>query len=835
MINPIELKKDIAAGKDSAIALFRAGEINSTELNRELSSVVDVNITKLADDILGDYKDKAALVFTGANGREEICPHSDLDVFLLVDDSLFDGQKIPDDQPDFAEKFGQMYYALMDARFDISSLVMRTPEHCTEDVLADQETWSQMIDRRHGWGSATLYNAMENGLDTIDDDKRQAFIKHKFDEYDKRLSKQDEETKSTVDGGLKYGGRFSIVEPDVKNGYGGLRGYQTARWVAQEQCGVDGCDLEGRGIITEEDETAAQEAYDFLMTTRCHLHDIVGKEDDNLYSHVQPEIAGRMGYESVENFMKDFFKATHEISHHAKMVCSDVAEQLNIRPPGADDCELIDLHDDKITHPMQILEAFKTRVENDLALRHSTMQAIRKSGDLITDDFINDPDANRMMLGILSHKNAEQTLIRMNRTDVLPRFIPELAPIQRLVQFDPYHAFTVDDHTLAAIGNISAIARQEYVHLSPAASQIAQDLTQQDREILSVALLLHDVHKADQPEDMKSYNRDLVGKVGARLGLEGDALETTQWLAANHFLLKQTARYQDIEDPATVENFTGQIPDLQHLELLRVMTIADTLALGPGRLESHAAFRADSIYEKAKTQMMGLANNFNRQAFTLPEDYVDSQPYVRIESNAHLGADILTIITPDKPFLMENITGAIAGLESSVLNARVRTVPNGNVRAVNTFVIQNNLGQQHSDRQIEQLKSTVTQAIALDERMDNSVIKAPNDPSKNPKNKVFEVEPMVEFSNALSDDNTTVRITARDGAALLHTLTAVFNDMDLELGHASITKQGHRAVNVFQLSTRDGEQISPTSQVALREAIMEHISEDTPAPPVEPV
>ncbi len=830
MINPIELKKEMTADKEIAMEQFRSGQTNGVDLTRQLSGIVDDNIIKLADDILGDYKDKAALVFTGANGREEICPYSDLDVFLLVDESLFDGQKIPDDQPDFAEKFGKMYYALMDARFDISSLVMRTPEHCTEDVLADQETWTQMLDRRQGWGSSELYDQMESGLDTIDDDKRQAFIQSKFDEYDKRLSKQDQETKSTAEGGLTYGGRFAIVEPNVKNGYGGLRGYQTAQWVSKEQSGVEGCDLAARGIITAEDETAAKDAYDFLMTARCHLHDIAGKEDDTLYSHVQPEMAERMGYDRVEDFMRDIFKATHEISHHAKMICSDVAEQLNIRPPGADDCELIHLHDDKITQPIEILQAFKNRVENDIALHHTTMQAIKKSGDLITDDFINDPDANRMMLDILSHENAEQTLIRMNRLDVLPRFIPELAPIQRLVQFDPYHAFTVDDHTLSAIGNVNAFARQEHVSFSPAASQIAQDLTQEDREILSVALLLHDVHKTEQPEDMKSYNRDLVGTVGARLGLEGEALETAQWLAANHFLLKHTSRYQDIEDPATIENFTSQIPDLKHLDLLRLMTISDTMALGPGRLEPHAAYRADSIYEKAKTQMMGLSNQFNKQAFTLPEDYVDSQPYVRIEPNEHLKADILTIITPDKPFLMENITAAIEGSESSILNARVTTVPNGNIRAVNTFVIQNNQGQPHSERQTEKLSEAITEAIALDERMDAPTIKVSNDPSKNPKNQVFEVEPTVEFSNALSDDNTTVRVTARDSAALLHTLTTVFNDMDLALDHASIKKQGHRAVNVFQLSNRDGGQISPTSQIALRDAIMEHISEEAPEP-----
>ncbi|MGN7437393.1 MAG: HD domain-containing protein [Alcanivorax sp.] len=828
-VNPIQIKKDLKASKEAHLEQYREGALDVGGLTNALSADMDQAVAAMADEHLSAFKDKVALVFTGANGREEVCPFSDLDVFALVDDSLFDGKGIPEDQEEFAQAYSGLYYAMMDAGLTTSPIVLRTPDHCVEDVLADQETWTQMIDRRQGWGATALYQTMNDGLMGIDGKHRKAFIEAKFEEYGKRLDKSEKEDHSTEAGGVTSGGRYAVIEPNVKNGYGGLRGYQTARWVAEEQCGVDGCDLTGRGIIEDIDEGNAKAAYDFLLETRCHMHDLAGREDDNVTSFTQPALAERMGYDDVASFMRDYFEATREIAHYARMVCSDVAEQLDINPPGMESTETINFADGTINGPMDVLALFHRRAETDIPLHHTAMQAIRKNTDLFTEEFSQDPAANRVMLDILSHENGAEALMRMNRLGVLTAFIPEMEKVRELVQFDPYHAFTVDDHTIQAIGNVTELAQQNYAHLSQTASELAANLTQEDREVLGVALLLHDVHKADQPDDMKSYNRELVHNVGARLGLKDEALETASWLAENHLLMKHTARFQDIEDPEAIEDFASKIPDTKHLELLRVMMMADTLALGPGRLSAHAAFRADAVYDKARNTMMGLSSQFTRRAFELPAEYEDGTPYVKMHENKAIRADVLTVITPDKPYLIENITGAIDNMDCNVLNARVTTVPNGQVRAVNTFVIQSSAGTILPERRKEALIDAVKDAIALDSRMELVGVAASKDPAKNPKNKVFEVMPGVEFSNALSDTTTMIQVTARDRPHLLHDLTSVFNDMDLEMEHANITSQGHRVVNVFRVHKRDGGQVSPTAQVAVKEAIMSQIGEeDTP-------
>lgn len=833
-MNPIELKKEMKAQRAEFLSQMKDGEIGRPALTHALNDMVDGTVRKIADHYLGDYVDRTALVFTGANGREELSPFSDLDVFLVVDPSLFDGQKIPDNQSDFEERFKAMNMAMMDAGLDLSSVAIRTPDHCVEDALDDQETWTQLIDRRHGWGSSDLFTEMDGKLEGMDDQARKAFIKSKFEEYDQRLAHFEDVEHSKAEGGKTSGGRYAIIEPNVKNGYGALRGYQTAQWVSKAQCGSDGCDIGGRGIVDTKDIEAADQAYEFLFDIRAHLHEIAGKEDDVLYSNAQPEIAERLGYDNVIDFMRDYFQATRDISHYAKMVCSDVADQLDIKPPGTISDTVLDF-DGPLVDPMQILDIYKKRVENGVSLSHHAVHAVRSGAALIDDDVAQNEDANRIMLGIISHDDAADTLMQMNKNDVLARMVPELAPIRDLIQFDPYHAYTVDQHTIAAIGNVSDIARQEHADVSPVASELAQNLTPDDRAVIAVALLLHDVHKGANVDDMKAFNKDIMERAGARLGLEGENLQRASWLAQNHLLLKHTSRYEDIDDPQAIERFAANIPDLKHLELLRVMTLADTLALGPGRLSPHAAYRADTIYDRARQNISGLNATFNRQAQQLPDDYKADEPYVRFAANAGAGADVLTIITPDKPYLLENITATLDRSSSQVLNARISTLEDGDgqTMAINRFIVQNSVGQMHSERQGEALVNSLTKAIAEEERIKIAPVAAFNDPSRNPKNQVFDVEPNVEFSNALSETETSIKVTARARPHLLHALTSVISDMDLSLTHALITERGHQAVDVFKVQTRDGMQIPRDIQKAVRSAMMAQIEEDdAPKPEV---
>ena len=821
-LNPFDIKKTMIGQKEEALAQFKSGDIDVQTLTHTFSDIVDEHVAMFADEYLGEFKDKIALVYTGSNGRRETCPHSDLDVFMLLEDDFFDGKALPED---IHESYSKFLNALTDIRLLDDGLKPRNVQNCEEEILNDQEVWTQMIDRRLAWGSEDLYARMDGKVAQIDDSLRPNFIQDKFDEYDQRVKKPKNAPYSTVNQGVDLGGRYAVVEPNVKDGYGGLRAIQTARWVESEHAGA-GADhgVMGNGVTTQDDENAAQQAYNFILSTRCHLHDIAGKEDDILRAHYQPELVSRMGYDDVESFMKDYIAATQESAHYAKMVCADVAEQLGIKPPGDISDTKINFKNGEVTHPAQILELFKQHAQTGHSLHHGAMHAVRQNTDLLNDDFIQDPDANRMMLDILSHDSAARTLHRMNNLGVLGKFVPEFDPVVHLTQFDPYHAYTVDDHTIVAIGNIASLVKQEHAELSPVASEIAEELTQSDREILSVALLLHDVHKSESPDNMKDYNRDLVERVGKRLGLEGDALNTAAWLAENHLLLKHTSRYHDIEAPETIEDFVSKLPDVKHLDLLRVMTFADTLALGPGRLSPHAAYRSDSLYERAHANITGLSSHYNQQAFVLPDDYEQGKPYVSIRPNQAINADVLTVITQNKPYLLENIMAALEKTSGTVLNARVRTIANGSDRAMNSFVIQNNQGGMHFEGQIKTIQAAVLDAVALDERIEPSSTSIKSKLIKNPQNNVFSVAPTIEFTNALSDSSTTIQITARDRPNLLYDITSAFNDLELNLCHASIMTKGHRAVNVFEVHTDDGSQVSPDEQEAIHDALMECVS-----------
>lgn len=815
-INPFQVKKVLEAEKKEALVEFLGSQNTDIQgLTHRLSDIVDKHIQNFADEYLGDFKDKVALVYTGSNGRREVCPYSDLDIFLLLEDSIFDGSRLPDD---LAEPFGQLSMALSDTRLLQDGLKPRNVEHCIEGIQDDQEIWTQFIDRRKAWGSDSLYQRLNNQIAQINDDLRPDFIQAKFDEYDTRFKKPSNARFSTTDNGMDAG-RYAVIEPNVKDGYGGLRAIQTARWVSQEQCGPDGCDLINRDVVTQDDEDAAKEAYNFVLTVRCHLHDIANKEDDVLRAHYQPEIASRMGYESVESFMKDYIAATRESAYFAKMVCADVAEQLNIKAPGDTSENKIMFKGEKFENPMQVLELLKQYAETGLSLHHKTMNAIRKSTDLFTDDFVQNPAANRVLLDILSHENGKRTIFRMKNLGVLGKMIPEFDKVKDLALFDPYHAYTVDDHSIVAIANISAIAKKEHEERSPVSTEIAQSLTQEDREVLAVSLLLHDVRKADQPDDVKSYNRGLAQRVSKRMGLENSALDMTVWLTENHMLLKDTARFRDIEDPKTIKYLSSQIPTIKHLDLLRVMSLADSLALGNGRLSSHATYRVDTIYEKTKAMMSGLSPHYNHQSLQLPADYKADEPYVSIIPNQAIGADILTVIAPDKPFLLENIMVALEKTSGDVLNARITTLEDDCGSAMNVFMLQNSRREMHTENELQSVKRAVLDAVKSSERLKPT--SSPKDKIlKNPANAVFTVPPQIEFTNSLSSTNTSIKITANEQPYLLHRITSAFNESHLNTRHASSVKKGPERVHVIEVCSEEGGQIPPSKQKVLHDILM---------------
>ncbi len=830
----IQIKDELCLAKEELMKPFRKGKVDVTELMANISEIVDEATDKIAETFLEKYKDKVCVVYTGANGREEASPHSDVDVFLLIDNSLFDGVQVPEGQEEFEEAYTTFVRAMGDA-LD-ASISIRTVDLSARDSINEikkdgkTETWTQQIDRREGWGSGSLFAKMDNRLKAIKSVDRLAFIQGTFDRYDKSLQNKEGQDSSTAEKGFD-GSRYTVIEPNVKGGYGSLRGYQTAKWILEESRGHN---LARCKIIKKTDDMRAGKAYKFLQTTRAHLHDITGNKTDKLYTRLQPELAKCMGYvdekgePDITALMKDFFTATRIISNYARIVCSDVAEKLNIKPPGASSEKTINFEDGKIKEPIDIMRLFLESTQTDHTLHYSAMYAIEKNVDIITDKFVQNPEANRIMMEILSHDNAEETLMYMNKLGALTKFIPELDGTRELMEFDPHHAYTVDDHMIVGIGNIADLINQKYIERSPTTSGIASNLTVEDRKILSIVLLLHGVYKAEKSKDdkdfdVKAFNQELLQSVGTRLGLEGEDMEIAAWLMENRLLLKHTARYTDIEELEDITNFAEGMPSAKHLDLLRVLTFADSRALGPGRPSAHSSSRADEIYKRSHKVLSGLTLKFNHSAYQLPADYEDNnKPYIRIVRNEAIKADVLTVITPDKPYLIENISAAILKEGCKILNARVTTVPNGSIRANNTFVIQNSVGGMLEEWDLRDLEQTLLEDIQCDDR-----VKVPKNPTKT-GDELFPTAPTVEFSNEISNDKTVVHIVAANRPGLFHILTVAFNDMDLNFVHGNITTQGPQTTIASQVHKRDGGQVSEEELEVLKGIIMAEIGGEEP-------
>jgi|GEM_PF-1941461 len=827
----LQTGRELKAAKEALVSRFVEGEIDALELTAGISALVDETVDILAEEFLGDYKDRICLVYTGANGREEICPNSDCDITAVVDESL----QSSEDQETFEDSYGHFVQAVADARVANISAI-RTIDYITKFVLEDTETWTQLIDRRFGWGEENLFEQLSEALNGISKEDRVAYIEKLFGMYNDLLDDAAKQDYSTTEKGLESNGRYTVTEPNTKKGYGSLRGVNTAKWILAE---AENLGLKKSNILKRDDELRFNKALEFILTARSHLHSMIEHKEERLLTHLQPDIAKSMGYEDVTSFMRDYFTETREVSHYARIVCSNVAEQLGIKPPGASSQKTVNFENeecngpDELNGPMDIMELFLKSAKEGCHLHYSAMHAVKKNADLITDKFVQNPEANRIMMEILTHDNAEETLMYMNRLGVLTKFVPEFESIREFMLYNSYHAHTIDDHSIIAIGNIPKIVQGEYIEKSPAASTIAAKLKPDDQKILSTVLLLHGIYRAEKskPDNMQAYNRELMQRVGPRLGLEGEMLETATWLAENRLLLKHTSHFIDIEDPEEIREFAAAVPDLKHLELLHVLTFADTLALGPGRLTDRTSYRADSIYNHARNILSssGLSGQFN-QAVQLPDDYVKGEPYIRLEPNEEVDQTSLEIITPDKPRLLQRITAAIRAQKCIIKEARIKTVSddttNGEPLANNVFVIRNSKGQKLGVRKTIALQKDLIESLESDEIMKVPPASPSDDPSRNKKNDKLKSKPRIEFSNVLKKDTTRVHIVAPFGLGLFDDVAKMFNSKGLDLTYGHITRVGHNAKFSSRVKLRDGGQMSLEVQDELRDDFMTHFGDE---------
>jgi [protein-PII] uridylyltransferase len=532
--------------------------------------------------------ERMAIVATGGYGRGLLAPFSDVDLLFLL----------PYKQTPWGESVVEyVLYLLWDLGLKVGHAT-RTIEQTLKLARSDITIRTTLLDARLILGDTSLFHdLMRRFSREVVPGTAQRFVEAKLAERDQRHERAGES-------------RYR-VEPNIKDGKGGLRDLHTLHWLARYLYGHGPGEATVGALPFAPDENATfRHCENFLWTVRCHLHFLAGRAEERLTFDVQQAMAERLGYvdrrglRAVERFMKHYFLVAKDVGDLTTILCSALEMEQIKTAPGfgrllnplswrtrrqirvAGDFRIdngrLNVADPEVFNrdPVNLIRFFARAEETDSFFHPDAVRLLRRSLRLIDDQLRNDAEANRIFLGMLcSPKNAEPTLRRMNEAGVLGRFIPDFGRIVSMMQFNMYHHFTVDEHLIRTVGVLSGIERGEAAESHPLSTRIISTI--QYRRALYVAAFLHDMAKGRE-EDHSIAGARIARSLGPRLGLSAAETETAAWLIEEHLTMSQVAFSRDIGDPKTVRDFASVVQSPERLKLLLVFTVADIRAVGPG-------------------------------------------------------------------------------------------------------------------------------------------------------------------------------------------------------------------------------------------------------------
>ncbi len=433
-----------------------------------------------------------------------------------------------------------------------------------------------------------------------------------------------------------------LVEPNVKDGKGGLRDLHTLFWIAKYVYRVREPDeLIKRGVFDKEEYLLFRRCEDFLWSVRCHMHFLTGRAEERLSFDIQREIAVRLGYtehpgqQDVERFMKHYFLVAKDVGDLTAILCADLEDShaksvpvlsrlmARLRPVKrrklAESGDFI-VDKNRITvaaanvfkrDPVNLIRIFYLAQKHNLAFHPDAMRAITRSLKLIGADLRDDEEANRLFLEILTSKNDPETVLRrMNEAGVLGHFVPAFGKIVAMMQFNMYHHYTVDEHLLRCIGILEEIERGSNGE-TLLANELMHKILPANRRVIYVTLFLHDVAKG-RIEDHSIAGARVARRLCPRLGFSAADTETVAWLIENHLVMSSVAQSRDLSDRKTIENFAAVVQSVERLKLLAILTTADIRAVGPGVWNGWKAQLLRTLYYETEPVLTGGFSEVNR-------------------------------------------------------------------------------------------------------------------------------------------------------------------------------------------------------------------------------
>ncbi len=858
-----EIERRLAAAPSAGHDAARAQAFLIDQLVRTIHDHVIAAVYPAPNRSTGE---RVAILAVGGYGRGEMAPHSDVDIAFIT----------PTRQTAWCE---QVIEAMLYFFWDLGLKVGHSSRSLADMVRMcrqDLTIRTAMLEGRYVWGDQKLYGEAQARFwaDVAAGTERQ-FAAQKLAERDERHKRL---------GDSRY-----VVEPNVKEGKGALRDLHTLYWIGKYLHRVrDPAELVDAGLLTADEYRQFRRAETFFWAVRCHLHTITGRAEDRLTFDLQREVATRMKFSdrphssAVERFMRYFFLQAKVVGHLTGVFLSQLREQSEAkRRPGLLDKSRFDSGlldglrprartlrgyklaggklrapaDDWFAHdPVRLIEIFAIADARALEIHPDTLRLIARDARLIKADVRRDPRANALFLDLLTSRNDPEKVLRwLNEAGVFGRFVPDFARVNAQMQFDMYHHFTVDEHTIHAIGLLARIERGDLKDDHPLASELVHKV--RSRRALYVAVLLHDIAKGRRG-DHSVLGAEIAEKLCPRLGLDDAETALVAWLVRQHLIMSATAFKRDLADTKTIGDFVGHVQSIDRLRQLTLLTVVDIRAVGPGvwnswkrqlihdlycateerlrlgHVEHRRAVRVAAKREKVAERLGERADLIETVGAQLGDPYWIAEPDDIIAMNLEQlaeagtgsgsrpltiasqyyparGATLVTVIAADHPGLFYRIAGGIHLAGGNIIDARIHTARSG--VAVDNFLVQDPLGRPFREpAQLKRLSTGIENALA------NKVKLLPqlaSRPCPRARSEAFDVRPRVLFDNDASSRFTVIEVNARDRPALLNRLARVLFEGKLMVQSAHVTSYGERAADTFYVTDLLGGKLDSPARI----------------------
>ncbi len=804
--------------------------------------------------------ERVSLVALGGYGRGEMAPFSDVDLMFLT----------PHPRAPWCEQVIEgTLYTLWNCNLKIGQAIRTVPELLAL-ARSDLTVRTAMLEARLVAGDrALLQEAQERFQKEIVSGSAAEFVAAKLGERDERHERM---------GDSRY-----LVEPNIKNGKGALRDLQLLTWIGRYVHGATSPnELVEAGLLSAAEGSRFARATRFFWSVRCLLHLAAGRGEERLSFDHQRELAralryaDRPGKSAVERFMQMYFLQARTVGELTGAFLAQLDEQLGtrgrrfalptfLRRPRRLGGFVLDrgrlaipnerfFRDD----PSRLLRLFAVAARERMEVHPGALRAAGRDARLV-EQVRDDPAANALFLEVLTCRNHPELVLRsMNEAGVFGRFVPDFRRVIGQMQFDMYHHYTVDEHTIRAVGLLAAIERGELAEDHPLATALFKQIG--SRRALYVAVLLHDIAKG-RGGDHSLLGEEVARELCPRFGLDEGETDTVAWLVRHHLLLSHTAFKRDLADPQTIETFVRAVQSPERLRLLLILTVVDIRAVGPGiwtewkrrlirtlhdlaeerlRLGHKQRGRVEEVALKQAElqQALGWSGKAVRaHGRRLPDSYWLAEPAEWILANARQiaasearfgpaspsiqvdgeaeGATRVSVFAPDQAGLFYRICAGLARAGASIVDARIHTTRDG--MALDNLLVHDRQGRPYGDKRRRQRLSRELLAALTSEELPS--LPAGRSPA------AFRIAPAVTVAEGASRRFTVVEVQAADRPGLLAALALAIHRAGFAIHSAHIATYGERGVDVFYLANGEGRKLSAAEVALLRPALQRAAAE----------